>query len=91
MTDVHRARFLDNEKHGSLKSASFWHKMYRAETHSASFASQGALRHGRTYVRITHPVTCATCLTLSSNKLGTKTKPLRFNLKDILKGSLDLT
>ena len=31
---------------------------------SASFASQSALRHGHTYVRITHPVIWATCIAL---------------------------
>ena len=44
------AIFLDIE---SVKSASFWQKMYKAETHFS-------LRHAR----ITHPVTCATCIAM---------------------------
>ena len=65
-TDVHRGEILRYrciDACGCWKSASFWQKMYRAETHFSLVCISG---YGETQsVRyISHPVICATCIAL---------------------------
>ena len=49
--------------HGYLILTSLWQKMYRAETYFSLICTSRYLET-RTYVRITHPATCATCIAL---------------------------
>ena len=58
-----RARFLDIDVHGCLKSASFWQKMYGAETQFSLVCISGYVQT-QSVRRISHPVICATCFAL---------------------------